>query len=285
MGGSLPRPQHLRQLLTILPEQREEFIALLGQEVPDFRAELTDKEDASIPAIIPGEFYKRVLQTRGTMPKDLRYASLSHLILQQAIKHFDPQRAGIGISIARCLPPAPGGPIRSLVTDMGRGMPPWKPNMEQETQLLGAESLAGYAVHACHLVAIDDLLAPGNRVPASLGTWEKSAAAAPIIFEERIAGSLVVSSTQVGYFSPLLQQLVESYAELIALALDQEQFYDVTRIRLGLFPPQPEQQTHIAHFRHRLLELVKTAAEHHQYISASQAEQLVWQQIEEELLQ
>ena len=284
-GESLPRSRHLRQLLTVLPEQRDELIALLGQEVPDFRADLIDEEDASIPAIIPGEFYKRVLQTRGTIPKNLRYAALCDLILQQAIKHLDPQRAGMGISIARCLPPATGAPIRSLLTDMGRGTPPWSSSMEHETLLLGAESLAGYAVLSCHLITIDDLLAPDNRTPASLGLWEKSAAAAPIIFEGRLAGSLVVSSTQVGYFSPSLQQLVESYADLITLALDQEQFYDSTRIRLGLFPPPEVQQTHIADFPQRLLGFVKTAAEQQQHISASQAEQLVWQQIEEELLQ
>src|SRR6185312_2748913 len=109
-GQSQPRLQNLRQLLAILPEQRDELVTLLRQEVPDFRAELIDEEAADIPDTIPGEFYKRVLQTRGTMPKSLRYAALCDLILQQAIKHFDPQRIGIGISIARCLPPVSGGP-------------------------------------------------------------------------------------------------------------------------------------------------------------------------------
>lgn len=157
--------------------------------------------------------------------------------------------------------------------------------MEHETMLLGAESLAGYAVSSSHLVAIADLLAPTNRFPASLGNWERSAAAAPITFEGRIAGSLVVSSTQVGYFSSLLQQLVSSYADLIALALDQEQFYDPAHIKLCLFPPQSKQQTYIALFRQHILETVRVAAQHHQHISISQAEQMVWQQIEEKLLQ
>ena len=157
--------------------------------------------------------------------------------------------------------------------------------MEHETMLLGAESLAGYAVSSSHLVEIADLLAPANRFPASLGNWERSAAAAPIIFEGRIAGSLVVSSTQVEYFSSVLQQLVGSYADLIALALDEEQFYEPTRIKLCLFQPQSEQQTYIALFQQRVLETVRTAAQHQQHISISQAEQMVWQQIEEKLLQ
>lgn len=285
-GESLPRPQNLRQLVTVLPsQQREALVTLLEIEVPGFSAAFQDEAGELESATIPGEFYMRVLQTRASVPASLRYSVLSDLILQQALKHLDPQRLGVGISIARCLPLSNGDLVRGLLTDMGRGSTPWEQNMEHETMLLGAESLAGYAVTSGHRVAIANLHASNNLFPASLGVWEKSAAAAPITFEGRIAGSLLVSSTQADYFSPVRQQFVSSYADLVALTLGEEQFYDPQRIQLGVFPSQQEQRVYIAGFQQRLLETIRQAAERKEFISVVQAEQLVWQQIEEDLLQ
>ncbi len=227
----------------------------------------------------------RVLQTRASIPKNLRYPALCDLILQQAIKHLDPERVGIGISIARCLTPATGNQIRSLLADIGRGTPPWGLHMEYETMLLGAESLAGYATNTGHLVAIADLFAPDNLIPASIGEWEKSAVAAPISFEGRIAGSIIVSCTQVDYFDQVRMQLISNYADLIALTLDSDQFYDPTRIQLHIFPPQQEQRELISTFQQLTLQTIRQAAERQQYINVIHAALLVWQQIEEKLLQ
>ena len=281
----VPRPQNLRQLLVVLPQYRDEFIELIKLDMPDFNPNLLEEASESESAIIPGEFYMRVLQTRASMPGNLRYSVLCELILQQALKQLDPYRSGLSISIARCLPPLAEGPVSSLLADMGRGNPPWEQNMEHETMLLGAESLAGYAVISGRLITISNLHTQDNRFPVSLGAWEKSAVAAPISFEGNYAGSLIVSSTQFEYFSPLRQQLVSNYADLIALALNSEQFYPLHRIQLRLFPSQKVQQAYIAGFRKRVLSILKQPAEGLQPTSVIQAEHMVWQQIEAELLQ
>lgn len=282
-GESTPRRQNLHQLIMALPQYRDSFIPLIEREFPGFSAVHQEAGEGK-SAIIPSEFYMRVLQTRATTPNNLRYWVLCDLVLEQALKHLDPDRYGIGISIARCLPPSNGNLVSSLLTDKGRGSQPWEQNMERETMLLGAESLAGYAVISGHVVAIADLHAQGNRFPASEGAWEKSSAAAPITFGGNIAGSLLVSSTQLDYFTPVRQQLISNYADVLALALEPDQFYDPRRIQLRIFPPQQEQRPYISGFRERLLGILRQAADRQQYISAIQAEQLVWQQIEEELV-
>jgi hypothetical protein len=287
-GESLPRQRSLHQLIAAFPpSDRATFIVLLERDMPGFGAGLVEElEEPAEMVDIPVEFYRRVLQTRATVPWSLNRSSLCDLILQQALKHLDPHRLGLGISIARCLPPANDEPVRSLLVDMGRGSAPWESNMEGETMLLGAESLAAYAVISGYQVAIANLQEEGNRYPASLSVWEQSSSAAPIAWEGRIAGALVVSSTQINYFTPQLQQLVSDYANLIALTFHPEQFYDPQHIRFGLFPSQQEQHAHITvRFRQLLLEILKRPGTSQQYIGVIQAEQLVWQQIEKELLQ
>ncbi|HLX57518.1 MAG TPA: GAF domain-containing protein [Ktedonobacteraceae bacterium] len=283
-GESSPRPQNLRQLLAALPQYREVLFSLIKREFPHFEAVLAENVGENGSATIPGEFYMRVLRTRASLPKSLLYMPLCDLILQQALKHLDPYRSGIGISVARCLPSLAGDSVRNLLTDMGRGSPPWLQNMEPEIMLLGAESLAGYVVITGRPFGIPDLYASDNRIPVSLGAWERSAAAAPIIFRGRIAGSLVVSSTQLDYFSPDRQELVSSYADLIALAFEPEQFFDPRHIHLRALPAQQVQQPYIAGFRSRVIETMRQAEERHQPLTVIHAEQLVWQTIVDELL-
>lgn len=76
-----------------------------------------------------------------------------------------------------------------------------------------------------------------------------------------------------------------SYADLIGLAFGSEEFYEPERINLGVVPPQAEQQSHLSQFRRRLIETMTRAARDSRPINLIEAEQLVWQQIEEELLE
>lgn len=278
-----PRPQNLRHLLEVLPKYRETLLPLIQEELPSF-----NMNDGSFPGatgegradVIPGEFYIRVLRTRATTPKVIRYSTLGNLILEQALKHLDPDRVGVGISIARCLPPSRGDNVSSLLVDLGRGSPPWAQSMVSETMLLGAESMAGYAAAYARPVAIADLYREDTTIPASVGAWEKSAVAMPIMFEGNIAGSLLVSCTQTNYFAPEQVQLISNYADLVALAFEPEQFYETSRIQLRMFPNQQEQQPAIRSFRARVSEILHAK----QPISIAQAEHQAWQQIEEELL-
>ena len=279
---SNPRPQNLHQLLNALPQYREVLLELIQKEFPDFAAGTgSDKMET---LAIPPEFYMRVLHTCATIPNQLLFSSVCNLILQQAIEHLDPQRLGMAIIVARCMLPNREHKIQSMREAAGRGTPPWERDLEQQAALLGAESLAGHVVISGRLEVNqrleDDLgISPGYR-----GAWEQSAVAAPIMHVGRIAGSLLVSSTQPDYFLPGRCTLIQDYADLVALAFSPEEFYSFEQIQLGVLPSYEEQRPYFFEFRRRLAEIMIRAARDNLSLNLVQAEQKLWQQIEQELL-
>ena len=279
-----PRSQNIHRLLKALPQHHKVLLDLLSEEFDGFVAEIEEALTEDSLQVIPREFYVRVLRTRTTIPKELRFSSLCDLILQQALKQLDQQRLGMGVVIARCMPPSHVGKFRSLRESLGRVSAPWGSNLEQQAILLGAESLAGNAVTSGRLVVNQNLTNGQGISPGYRGLWEESAAAAPIMLEGKVAGCLLVSSTQPNYFLPLQQTLVQDYADLIALAFGSQEFYETQQIELGLVPLQEVQQAYLSVFRQRLAETMIQAARNQQPLTVIQAEQLAWQQFEEELL-
>jgi transcriptional regulator with XRE-family HTH domain len=282
---SKPRPQNLRQLLKTLPEHRALLVELIAEEFEGFSPAVVENEAEDLSQEIPSVFYSRVLRTRATTARVLRFPSICNLVLQQALVQLDPYRVGMAVIVVRCMPPSYENMIRSLRESIGRGTPPWKSELDQEAIFLGAESLAGYAISSGRIVVNQDLKEGLSLFPAYRGVWEESAAATPITFEGNIAGCLLVSSTQPNYFVPTRLNLVTSYADLIGLAFSPEEFYEPERINLGVVPPQDEQRSYLSQFRQRVIVSMMQAARESQPINLIEAEQLVWQQIEEELLQ
>ena len=282
-GESKPRPRSLRRLLFALPEHRESLIALFEEEFDDF-AETRDDAIQNVSLTIPAEFYKRVLHTLSAIPSTLRFSSLCDLILQQAIEQLDPYGQGVAVIVASCMPPSSLQKIRSLRERAGRGTTPWPRDLDQYAILLGVESLAGHAVSTRHLEVNQAL---GKRLSLSLGyksVWEESAAAVPIMREGKIAGCLLVSSAQLNYFPPERCTLIESYAELTALAFELQDFYEPQQIELGFLPPYDIQQPYLSDFRQRVAQTMTQAIKQKRLLNIVQAEQVVWQQIEEKLL-
>jgi len=283
-GESKPRPRSLRRLLFALPEHRESLLSLIEQEFDDFASETREDALQNASLTIPAEFYKRVLHTLSAIPSVLRFSSLCDLILQQAIEQLDPSGQGVAIIVASCMPSSSSEKIRSLRERAGRGTTPWPRDLEQYAILLGVESLAGHAVSTGHLEVNQAL---GKRLSLSLGyksVWEESAAAIPIMREGRIAGSLLVSSAQLNYFSPERCSLIENYAELIALAFELQDFFEPQQIELGFLPPYDVQQPALSNFRQRVVQTMTQAIKQKRFMNIVQAEQVVWQQIEEKLL-
>jgi hypothetical protein len=281
---TVPHPQTLHRLLTVLPEHRNLLLELINEEFAGFSPTIPDNAEG-IAADIPSSFYRRVHHTCATIPKNLRFSSLCHLILQQALEQLDPQRLGMAIIVARCMPPSYEHKVQSLLEIMGLGTEPWGKQLEQQGILLGVESLAGHVIASCHLEINQNLRDSQNLSPGYRARWEESAAAAPIMSMGDIAGSLLVSSTQPNYFLPARCTLIESYAELIALAFAPEDFYKPQDIQLGIMPPYEVQQSYLSEFQQRAIEAMRQAMSNQHPISYLQAEQLVWQQIEAELLQ
>ncbi len=280
---SKPRPRNLQQLLNALPQYRNELTESFALEFPDFALDEKDRVRVDQPLEIPSEFYERVLATYITTPISQRFWTLGTLILEQALGQLDPNHLGMAITVLQCMPPSHGKKVHSLRKRMGRGTPPWSFYLDEETLFLGAESLAGYAVNSCRPAIVQNPDQRG-RFPVHKAEWEKSAAAYSIMQMNASAGCLLVSSTQPDYFLPSRQALLQNYAALIALAFEPGEFYPIQDIDLRLMPFYRTQQKHIANFRQRVSGVLLEAQRTEQSLSILEAEQVVWQQVEEELL-
>ncbi len=283
-GESDPRSQNLRHLVGVLPQYREQLLELLREE-KGF-GEIVNQAQEESDKDIPSEFYARVFNARASTTENLRFWSTCHLILQQGLGQLDSERAGMSIWVVRCMPPSgPYNKVRSLRESVGLGSHPWSGNLEQTAMFLGAESLAGHVVTLCRPGIIQNLDEEHNIMPASRVDHEKSAAIYPILYAGRIAGVLLVSSTQYNYFlSQARTNLVQQYADLIALAFEPEDFYTPDQIALNVMPSHSEQKEYFAQFRQLVADTMLDAATRNAPVNNLEADMMVWQRLEEELL-
>lgn len=281
-GDSLPRPHNLRQLLNALPkQQRDELLGSMEEELSD----LTVTALADTFSEIAYKFIMEVFDARATMSDNLRYWSISRLVLEQAIRQLDPERVGMAITVVRCMPPASDGKIHSLRESQGLGTPPWAGNLEQNALFLGAESLAGHVTASCRAEAVQDLVKDRTFLPAYQTEHEVSAIAQPIMMAGRVAGCLLVSSTRPNYFlSQSRLSLVHGYANLLTLAFEPHEFYRPELIELRVMPPLDVQREHFASFRQRVLRIMMESSAAGRPLINIQAEELVWQELEGVLL-
>lgn len=281
-GDSSPRSHNLRQLLRALPKpQRMQLLSSLekvSSDVANFEIDVSAQE-------IPYKFIMEVLEARASIPDLLRYWSISHLVLQQALRQLDPERVGMAVTIVRCMP-LRNGRIRCLRESLGMGTSPWAGDLEEKALLLGAESLAGHVTVSCRMEQIGDLRTNRTFLPAYQTEHEVSAVACPIMYASRVAGCLLISSTQTDYFAPEARlSLIRAYANLAALAFNQDEFYDPEVLALHIMPPLDIQQMYFTGFRQRVLQVMQNSVKKNTRLSSPEAEQIVWQEIEDALLQ
>jgi hypothetical protein len=282
-GDSSPRPHNLRQLLHALPQhQRTQLLPLIEDILPnasDFETDTSAQE-------IPYKFIMEVFETRASTPDLLRFWSITRLVLQRALSHLDPERVGMAITVVRCMPPHPlDSRIRSLRESVGLGTPPWGGDLEEKALLLGAESLAGHVTVSCRLGQIGDLRTNKTFLPAYQSENEVSAVACPIMYACRVAGCLLLSSTQPNYFqSESRLSLIRGYTHLVSLAFEPQEFYDPSSIDLRIMPPPNVQQNYLVSFRQRVLRLMQDSSSTEHRLASTEAEQQVWSQLEEILL-
>jgi hypothetical protein len=271
-------------LLRAIPSTyAEEFRTLVEQADPAMAQQW--QGEFPLARAIPSEFYVRVLSAYASTSPSLYPQTLYDLILQQALEHLDPARLGLSISVVICVPPLHSTSVRSLRTLVGIGTPPWERNLNQRSPFLGLESLAGSAVMRQHLVCLQSRQEPSLLACAQWATHEESAAASPITRQTKVAGCLLVSSTQPRYFTPALQTVIEHYANLLSLAFEAEQFFDPDRIQLQVLPSAQEQLPIVETFQARVSRTLVEAAAHHEFLPLVLVQRRVWQEIEEELLQ
>jgi transcriptional regulator with XRE-family HTH domain len=284
-GETNPRLQNLHALLKFLPAKyRDQMSALILQEFPEFLPVADDTEQDVLAGKIPSDFYASVLDAVTVTREEQRFFTISNRILSQALGQLDPNNLGIALSVALCVPPSTGQKVRSLREVVGRATPPWQSTLSQGALFLGIESLAGYALAKGRVYVAENRTDQLGFYTVRWEEWEESAVACPIMREGRYAGCLVASSTQPGYFLLYRQALVGRYAQLLTLAFEPEDFYEQQDIQLLPMPSRQVQFDRATNFRMRLSQAILEASRGGSVMDIKQAERLVWQQLEEELL-
>jgi hypothetical protein len=278
-GICSPRAENMRSLLKAIPSSSSQtFARLLSVDFPNLLSEQTRKE--RVQPEPPLEFYICVLNAYANMVPPLYPQLLRDLILQQMIKQFDPRRLGLSIRIAQCLWNPNENKVRSLQVIGGIGTPPWSRDLDQRKIFLGAESLAGIAVMKCRLTTASRRAEDSTLNFVHWGEHEQSVLAYPLMFQTRIAGSLLIASNQPDAFSEAHHKLIERYAHLMALAFEPSAFFDLENIVLHIMPPYSHQEPLFHHFRQRALQTAQR-----QGLTLRKAQERVWREIEEELIQ
>lgn len=279
---STPRMDNLRPLLEALPEYRQQLTELIVREFPHFFKEVPEEETAME---IPSAFYARVLSAHTNSPSILRASTICILILQQIVVHLDPRQLGLAAIVVQCMPPVQGKKVRSLRLIQGRGTSPWAGQIENRTQFFGAESQTGMALQSGRMIAVQSQEVKSRLFPAHYSSFEKSTAVFPIIQSDRVAGCLCLASNLPNFFSQVRLDLAKNYADLLVLAFEHSEFFDLQHVELGIMPSSPLQQERIANFQQRVTQHMIRAGRNNQSLTRPKAELRVWQELEEELLQ
>lgn len=283
-GESSPRLRNLHPLVQSIPDQhRASFQTSIEEDLPShsFDEEIRDGEKPEIPF----QLVSRILATRATASTHLVSWVIIHQILQHALLQLDHDCLGMKISIVKCMPPGNNGTICSLREGTRTGTSPWHEHMEERGLFLGAETFAGYTVTTARSHQVPDMRKEPTSIPYSRTQYEMSAAACPILWHGHVAGCLLFSSTKIGAFQAHeVNILLQAYANLMALAFAEKDFYPVDLIRLHVMPSPCVQQQYLVSFRQRVMALIKESTATSQTITLQQAEEITWQQIETLLL-
>jgi transcriptional regulator with XRE-family HTH domain len=274
-----PDRKRLASLLRALPQYRESLLSTIIKTLPDFAAPLLDQTN-NLAEDLPVEFWVRLVEIIATTPKNLHFTTIVQLLFLHLQTTLDPQRLGLHFYVIQCSPPSsPAHPVRSLRVIAHMKAHQALLTSSGEYFFFGAESLSGYSVSTCSAAIVHNVHQE-QRLPVVRLPGEASVAAYPIQRGGAVAGSFVVTSPQPDFFTQRLQYLLHIYAYLLSLAFETDQFYDPERIRLRPMPAMSQQEPYIAHFHEQVLSLLQRDP----FLSRSQAERNVWQQIEEVLL-
>ncbi len=229
-GNSEPRPMYLKSLLEALPEHRNNLTDAINQTFPG----VLDSLETGI-CEVQKELYRRVLELVTTTPElDARRWQIPQTIFEYALLHLDPERRGLAITYAKLMPARADG-IHSLCEATMRGNYPW-PFALEDHAYLGSTTLAGAAAMLERLQTWDNL-SETERLQFEVDEFERSACAYPVLRGGRIAGVLIVSSTQPDFFrNPIACQAVIEYAQLLSLAFHEEEFYPFSALSLRPMP-------------------------------------------------
>lgn len=283
-GTSSPRSVGpLRQLLQALPDHRVALTDLLRQEIPTEIAPTTQEEEFVIDGVlkqIPSLFYASILQTYATTVEPTRSWSICNMVLQQLAKQLDSDRVGVAVLLAQCHPPAPHQKVQSLLVRFSWSTAPAQALLSETTWYCGAESMAGMAAATGVPTVIQDRHGAVDLLSVHQRDLVHSAAAYPIQCAGRVAGSVVALGTKSHFFTPARLTLIQHYSYLLTLAFQEHDWYALQDIALRIMPAAAVQRSFLATFNEQVNARLSRAEQQGQTITRSQAEQMVFQQLE-----
>jgi DNA-binding phage protein len=239
-GSSEPRLMHLRRLPDVLAEHRGNLTYAINQTFPG----LLDAHAVGIQQVRK-DIYWRVLDLVYTLEEpETRFWQVAQTLFEYALLHLDAERRGMAIIYASLMSPHADG-IHSLRETVTRGSAPWPHTFESKV-FLGSTTLAGHVAVLQRLQTWDST-DPTPRFMAEVDEHERSACAVPVMRGSHLAGVLLVSSHQNGFFDdPMARKAVDEYAHLLAIALLDKNFYPYSTLSLRPMPPLTWQREQIA---------------------------------------
>jgi|GEM_PF-341361 len=281
-GTSEPRQSHMQRLLEVLPQARQALfptpggprLTTGGTPTASGRSSHDQPEHWDVPK----EIYRRVMEQAALTVDDAsRRWHIVETIFEYALLHLDSACQGLALTYARLMPVRADGSIHSLYEAEMRGQDPWPFALDFKAYL-GSTTLAG-ASAMLQRVQVWSVKDEEARIPVGLDEHEKSSCAAPVMRAGRIAGVLIVSSTQPDFVrNPALPRTVGDYAHLLAAALLDSDFYLPSLVKLVPMPELDWQRERIAKsYLNRVVECARK-----QCLSFSEAEQQVLQDLEED---
>ncbi len=232
---------------------------------------------------LPLPVYQEVLHALAEGAPEDRFRSICLTVLRQTLLHLDPQQQGLSLFVLQCTPPAADEPVQSLSLRPDQGIVSRVEEVPSSPLFFGAQSLSAFAVMSGHVALVPNTIAPQERQLFVNWHHAQCLVASPIKRFGRCAGSLTA-------FSPFpLQEpdlaVLEDATNLISFALPEQEYFASEQFSFQIMPPIQAQIGHLSLYRQRFLTVVSEARRNGQALSVWQAQRLVLQQFESQLVQ
>lgn len=289
-----PRPALIKHLISLLPSGQQETFTTFLLADPDIAREdyglLLQQPGSfgnSLQEDIPSVLYERVLEAAAQIGvKEERFNTIVDLILHQGAALLDPNRVGLMLFIAQCMPPL-NSKVQSVVIRTGRKSTDPFDLASGRYYFFGRESLSGYCISTCRTQVIQDSADPSYQIPVQLGgnfAHQASMAALPIHRGTSVAGCLLASSSQKQHFTTARLDLLRKMANLMMLAFSDSEFHPQEDIALRLLPSIEAQEPYFHNFVSNALSLVSQARLEGTSLHYQEAQQHLLCDIEQRLI-
>lgn len=271
-GTSTPQPAHLRRLPDVLPAHRSKLIHVIKQTYPG----VLELSPISVREI-QKDIYQRVIELVVSIDEDdLRQWEVVQTLFEYALLQLDPEHYGMVITYAKLLPPREDAMVHALREVAMRGHTPW-PQETQTRAFLGSNMLGGHVAMLQRNQVWSDIIE--GHIPFMVDVNERSSCASPLLRGRRIAGVLIVSSTQPDFFAdPKKCETIDEYARLLSIAVPPSDFHSIYSLHLRPMPDLSMQRQHLnTTYIQRILNYAST-----HNLSSQEAETKVERELEKE---